>query len=111
MRTLNLIEAAAFLRMHPEEVRRRAKLGELPGAKPGKSWVFIEVDLADYLRSLYSSPRQALQVTPQRKEQQTCHFSDAVARGGSISPRQQESGLDVLLEQVLNRKRRNSMTN
>jgi hypothetical protein len=37
MNTLDLKQAAVFLRMHPEEVRRRVKLGLLPGAKPGKS--------------------------------------------------------------------------
>jgi len=63
MRTFGLEEAAAFLKMHPEEVRRRAKLGQLPGAKPGKSWIFLEDDLVEHIRSLYASPRQALQVT------------------------------------------------
>ena len=47
MRTLTLQEAAAFLKMHTEEVRRRAKLGALPGAKAGKCWVFIDDDLAE----------------------------------------------------------------
>ncbi|MFZ6750277.1 helix-turn-helix domain-containing protein [Undibacterium sp. Ren11W] len=109
MRTFDLIEAASFLKMHPEEVRRRAKLGLLPGAKPGKSWIFLEDDLAEYVRSLYAVPRQALQVTP-RKEQQSCHLSNAVTRGGSISPRQQASALDVLLEQVTKSKHKNYTT-
>ena len=64
MKSLGLHEAAAFLRMHPEEVRRRDRVGLVPGAKPGKRWVFIEADLADYLRGLYADPRQALRVTP-----------------------------------------------
>ena len=34
-----------------------------PGAKPGRCWIFIEDDLAEYVRSLYAPPRQALQVT------------------------------------------------
>jgi len=83
MRTLLLIEAAAFLKMHPEELRRRAKLGVIPGAKAGRAWVFIEDDLADYIRSLYASPRQALQVTL-RKEME-CHFANAAVSGGSVS--------------------------
>ncbi len=49
MITLTLLQAASFLKMHPEEVRQRAKQGRLPGAKVGKRWVFIESDLADYL--------------------------------------------------------------
>ena len=35
MVTLGLKEAAAFLRCHPEELRRRAKAGLIPGAKVG----------------------------------------------------------------------------
>jgi len=41
MNTLNLKQAAAFLHMHPEEVRSRAKRGLIPGAKIGRRWVFL----------------------------------------------------------------------
>ena len=58
MNTLDLKEAAKFLKMHPQTVRRLAKAGRLPGAKPGKLWCFLEADLAEYLRSLYGSSRQ-----------------------------------------------------
>ncbi|HTP48868.1 MAG TPA: helix-turn-helix domain-containing protein [Casimicrobiaceae bacterium] len=83
MRTLTLAEAAALLHMHPEEVRRRAKCGAIPGAKPGRCWIFIESDLAEYVRSLYSSPRQALQVT--LRKELSCHFANAAVPGGSTS--------------------------
>ena len=62
MKTLNLREAAAFLHMHPEEVRMRAKRGLIPGAKIGRRWVFIEDDIAEFVRSLYPVKRQALPV-------------------------------------------------
>jgi len=52
METLDLKQAASFLKLHPEEVRRRAKAGLVPGAKLGKRWGFIMEDLADYVRSL-----------------------------------------------------------
>jgi excisionase family DNA binding protein len=81
--TLGLQQAATFLRCHPEELRRRAKAGQIPGAKVGRAWVFLEDDLAAYLRSLYSRPRQALQVTL-RKEME-CHFANAAGSGGSTS--------------------------
>ncbi|MBV9575669.1 MAG: helix-turn-helix domain-containing protein [Gammaproteobacteria bacterium] len=55
MRTLDLKEAAAFLKMTPEGLRRKVANGDIPGAKPGKRWCFREDDLAEYLRSLYSS--------------------------------------------------------
>src|ERR1700687_3927380 len=95
MRTLSLTEAAALLHMHPEEVRRRAKCGAIPGAKPGRRWIFIEDDLADYLRSFYASPRQALQVTL-RKEME-CHFANAAVSGGSTSSLQTGSEYAELL--------------
>ncbi len=55
MRTLDLIEAAQFLRLHPEELRQRAKAGRIPGAKVGRRWVFLEDDLAAHLRSFLCS--------------------------------------------------------
>src|SRR5687768_7981680 len=81
MAPLGLAEAAHFLRCHPEERRRRAKAGLIPGAKIGRAWVFLAQDLADHIRSRYSRPRQALQVTL-RKEME-CHFANAVGSGGS----------------------------
>ena len=82
MITLTLKEASLFLKVHPEELRQRAKAGLIPGAKVGRAWVFLQDDLASYLRSLYSRPRQALRVTL-RKEVETCHFADVVQSGGS----------------------------
>ena len=71
MRTLDLKGAAAFLHLSCEALRQRARQGVIPGAKAGKRWVFIEDDLAEYLRSLYAIPRQALRVTL-RKELIEC---------------------------------------
>ena len=45
-RTLDLREAAAFLRMVPAALRIKSKAGLIPGAKPGKKWVFLESDLS-----------------------------------------------------------------
>ncbi|TAK87721.1 MAG: DNA-binding protein [Betaproteobacteria bacterium] len=108
MRTLALVEAAQFLKMHPESVRRRARMGQLPGAKAGKRWVFIEADLADYLRSLYALPRQALRVTPGKENE--CHFASVEARGGLISPRQAAKELESRLKRRIERPRRNTTT-
>lgn len=109
MKTLTLHEAADFLKLHPEELRTRAKAGLVPGAKTGRRWVFIEDDLASYLRSLYAPERQALQVSS--KGISKWHFSNAARRGGSTSPRRQESELDVLLAQRTKPKPKNSTTN
>jgi excisionase family DNA binding protein len=83
MRSMTLPEAASFLKCHPEELRKRAKMGQIPGAKIGRAWVFLEEDLADYLRSLYSQPRQALRVTLGKEVE--CHFAGAAVNGGSTS--------------------------
>jgi excisionase family DNA binding protein len=53
-RTLDLATAANFLGIHMETLRQRAAGGEIPGAKVGKCWRFLEADLVNYLRSLYS---------------------------------------------------------
>lgn len=103
MNTLDLKEAANFLKLHPEEVRRRAKAGIIPGAKLGKRWVFIEDDLADHMRSLYAYPRQALQVG--HKEKQKCHSLNVEKRGGLVSPHQAASELDALLQLKLKPRR------
>ncbi len=95
VRTLSLSEAAELLHMHPEEVRRRAKCGAIPGAKPGRCWIFIESDLAEYVRSFYAMPRQALRVTL-RKELE-CHFANAAVSGGSTSSLQTGSEYAALL--------------
>ncbi len=55
MKTLDLQEAAAFLRMNPETLRQKTKAEIIPGAKPGKSWVFLEDDLAEYIRTAYGA--------------------------------------------------------
>lgn len=45
MRTYDLDEAAALLKMSSESLRQRAKAGEITAYKPGKRWVFLETDL------------------------------------------------------------------
>lgn len=48
--TLTLEQAAARLLIHPETLRERAARGEIPAAKPGRRWVFLEGDLTAYIR-------------------------------------------------------------
>jgi len=56
MKMLNLNEAAEFLHIHPTTLQGKAKSGEIPGAKPGRAWVFIEEDLVAWVRSRYRAP-------------------------------------------------------
>ncbi|WP_374335291.1 helix-turn-helix domain-containing protein [Methyloversatilis sp.] len=48
--TLDLIECAYFLRVDKSTAQELASSGELPGAKIGRSWVFLRSDLESYLR-------------------------------------------------------------
>ena len=44
MITFGVKEAAIFLRIHPVTLIRMLNSGEIPGAKIGKEWVFIDVE-------------------------------------------------------------------
>jgi excisionase family DNA binding protein len=83
MSTLTLREAAALLKIHPVTLQVKARAGQIPGARVGKCWVFIEVDLLEYIRSQY--PRRALQ--GELMENTPCHFTNAKIHhiGGSTS--------------------------
>jgi excisionase family DNA binding protein len=86
METLNLEQAAAFLKMHPVTVQAKARAGEIPAAKPGKCWAFIKDDLVSYLRSLYSPEWRTLE--GDTKENLPCHSTSVRTHqsGGFVSP-------------------------
>jgi excisionase family DNA binding protein len=46
---LDVNEAAALLRMHPNTLRMKARLGEIPGRHIGKYWRFRISDLNDWI--------------------------------------------------------------
>ena len=48
--TYDINEAADFLKVDRSTALDLAGSGELPGAKIGRAWVFLESDLTDYLR-------------------------------------------------------------
>lgn len=83
MKTLSLKEAALFLKMTPEGLRKKAIAGKIPGAKPGKCWVFIEDDLAEYLRSRYSKAAKVTQGVIESERRTIWHSTKEVIRGGS----------------------------
>jgi excisionase family DNA binding protein len=43
--TLTTEEAAAYLRLHPRTVEKKARKGVLPAAKTGRKWLFRRTDL------------------------------------------------------------------
>ena len=68
MQTLGIKEAAEFLHMSEATLRRKAHLKEIPGRKPGRSWVFLDTHLAEWLKEEYSETRQELRVIDNKKE-------------------------------------------
>lgn len=109
MRTLDLHEAAGFLRMSPAVLRRHAREGRLKAAKPGKRWVFLEDDLAAYLGQLYAGRRQA-PPSGSNREKSSWGYINAVMSGGSISPHQTAREYAALLGLPSKSRRRNSTT-
>lgn len=51
MKTLDVQECADFLKINRTHVLKLLDDGKLPGAKIGRCWVFIEEDVAAYLRA------------------------------------------------------------
>ena len=50
MQSLDIHETADILKVHRDTVEELAKMGELRGAKIGRSWVFIDSDIFTYLQ-------------------------------------------------------------
>lgn len=53
--SLNLKQAAAYLKVHPVTLSRLAASGRVPGAKIGRSWVFREEELSGWLQEEIAS--------------------------------------------------------
>lgn len=51
--TVGLKDGAQLIGVSPSTMRELAAAGKIPGAKPGRAWVFIREDLLGYLRSQY----------------------------------------------------------
>ena len=109
MRTLDLREAAQFLRMSPAVLRRKARQGLVKAAKPGKRWVFLEDDLAVYLGALYAGRRQA-PLSGSNVEESTWGYQDAVMSGGLNSPHRTANAYASLLGLATSGKQRNTST-
>lgn len=50
MKTYDLIECADLLKVDRNTILKIAATGELPGAKIGRAWVFLEDDVLSFLR-------------------------------------------------------------
>jgi excisionase family DNA binding protein len=96
-KTLTLQQAAAFLQCNPETVRRLAQAKKIPSAKLGRKWVFIEQDLAQFIRNQYSIGESVVQVVDKNEESSLCQYTNETLSGGLNSLHQTEEEYDALL--------------
>ncbi|WP_010597645.1 helix-turn-helix domain-containing protein [Rickettsiella massiliensis] len=82
MKTFNLEEAAKFLKMNPEGLRRLAATRKIPAAKPGRCWCFLEEDLVNYVRSLYDNPCKVSQGVSNTRREKIWHSVNETRSGG-----------------------------
>ena len=97
--TLNLNQAADFLKLHWQTLREKAKCGEVPAAKLGRRWVFLREDLVSYLRSHYSTRRPRSQVQQSVGDSLCCTNDPIRNSGGANSKHRMESEYNNLLKQ------------
>lgn len=106
--TFNLSQAAQFLNMSVSALRYKARQGIINGAKPAKRWVFLKQDLVAYIRSHYDVPVEMPLSDSIHREVKLCHYTNAEKLGGFGSPLQTEREYEALLEQVAEKKPKNS---
>ena len=106
--TLDLQDAAEFLKMSPSALRYKAKQGIINGAKPAKRWVFLKSDLVSYLKSLYPSFGQA--PLSDISEKEICHSINAATHGGSGLQHPVEREYSALLGLKTGKRLRNTTT-
>ena len=97
MKTLDIIECAAFLKIERTHALTLAGNGILPGAKIGRSWVFLESDVAEYLRAeaqkqMKERAAKLIEPAPVMRAQFMVMSPRAAARSASKRPRIDVSG-------------------
>jgi excisionase family DNA binding protein len=100
MKTLDVEEAALMLHTCESTVYELVNNGELPAAKIGRKWVFVDIDLIEFIRSKYSPKGKGAK----------CHSTSEVKSGGYMSL-STDTELDNLLAPVTKRKPKHSTTN
>ena len=99
MKTLDVSEAAQFLKMNKAVLMRKAFKGEIPGRKAGRCWVFVEEHLADWISGRYPDHRRELRVIDGGKllEEKQCQSISEKKRGGFSSPHKMDDEYSKLL--------------
>ncbi len=109
MRTFDVQEAADFLHISARVLRKRARNGEVPAARPGKCWVFIEEDLVEYLRHQYS-PHRHMPRAGSNVGGTTWESTNAERYGGSGFMPPMASEYERVLKRRINKSRKRCMT-
>lgn len=99
MQTLRLEEAADLLKCSSDTVLELIHSDSLPAAKIGRSWVLVDVDVIEYIRTKYTL----------NKEVKKCHSTKGAKRGGSMSL-STDKELESLLATQTREKRKKSTT-
>ncbi|WP_296830783.1 helix-turn-helix domain-containing protein [Thiomicrospira sp.] len=107
LKTLTLQQVAELLQVNPETVRRHAQAGKIPCAKLGSKWVFIEQDVAQYLRNQYSKKVGVARVVD-NNEESLCQYTSAETSGGLNLLHQTEDEYAAQLKLGKNEKRKNT---
>ena len=84
--TLDLVQAAEFLRVSRETMLELADAGEIFGAKIGRAWVFLESDLVDYLVA-QSRQQSAARRDRRLNPASNCRVPTAVTASAKAAPR------------------------
>ncbi|WP_037468532.1 helix-turn-helix domain-containing protein [Sphingobium herbicidovorans] len=105
---LSLIEAADFLGLHPNTVRRYVRQAVIPGGKIGRDWRFVEADLVAWLRGRY--PDDARMHLGADDKEALWHSGNVQIPIMLTSQPRTEAELNILLAQPTGKKRRNTTT-
>lgn len=106
MTTLTLEEAARFLKVTSDWLRKEAKAKRIPGRKVGRLWRFLEEDLMVWVRQGYAQVGHTR--TP--LVEVSWDYSKEDPSGSSTSRRQAAKELRDRLGQPTGKKHRNSTT-
>ena len=76
-RTLNVEEVCSLLKIHCSTLYQKIASGEIPAARIGRSWVFVEEDVIGYVRKQYK--KESTPAAPQPAQQHRFSSSQRAA--------------------------------
>jgi excisionase family DNA binding protein len=87
-----LAQAAQLLKVHPKTLQEFARVGTVPACKVGRSWIFLESLLLDWLRAKSLARASVADL----QENSECRSTDETTRrigGSSCRPSREKRGL------------------